>query len=71
MIMEMIPMIMRDNKDILEVNRSCFSKVVNSSFSNKVGNLSKVGISSFISVDFRRCCTFLGGYPGLLNRCYV
>jgi hypothetical protein len=51
--MEMIQMIMRDNKGIREGNHLYFSKVDKTSFFSREGNRFKVEISSFISAGFR------------------
>jgi hypothetical protein len=67
--MEMIQMIMRDNKGIQEGNHLYFSKVDKTSFFSREGNPFKEEISSFISAGFRGYLLGGGIFAGNFRSC--
>jgi len=68
--MEMIQMIMKDNKGIQEANHLYFSKVDKISFSSREGNRFREEISSFISAGFRGVLLWKVAFMGILGVAY-
>jgi len=68
--MEMIQMIMKDNRGIQEGNHLYFSKVDRISFSSREGNLFREEISSFISAGFRGYLLWEVSFLGILGVAY-